>query len=61
MKFYVTTAVLMLAVLLACTATEERKPIGSLTEAPYFASYDEAVAEAGRLDRPVLLDFYTDW
>ena len=60
MRFNMTATVLLLAALISCTATDERKPVGSLTEAPYLASLDEALAEAAKLDRPILLDFFTD-
>lgn len=31
------------------------------THVTWLASYDEALVEAGKKDRPILLDFYTDW
>jgi thiol:disulfide interchange protein len=27
----------------------------------WLASYDAALADAGKSGRPILLDFYTDW
>lgn len=48
-------------VLLSCTATDQRIPVGDTEEAPFFASLPEAQAEATKLNRPMLVDFYTDW
>ena len=48
-------------VLLSCTATDQRIPVGDTTEAPYFASFTEGRAEAAKLNRSMLVDFYTDW
>lgn len=49
--------VMLVAVLAISCGKKVQEP---LTEAPFFASLEEA-KQAAKDGRPILLDFYTDW
>lgn len=54
-------SILVLAVLVAVIAFSCGKKVQEpLTEAPFFATLEEA-KQAASDGRPILLDFYTDW
>jgi len=46
-----------------CTAqkAEKRKPVGDLKTSPFSASFAEAKTLAAKSNKPIYLEFYTDW
>ena len=54
-KFSLAASVILIAsVALAATESE-------ITKAPFYSSFDEAQASSAAMERPMLIDFYTDW
>ena len=61
MRQVILLTVVTIAIVALTISCSQKETAVALTEAPYYNSLQEAKEVVGTSDKPILIDFYTDW